>query len=144
MKTKKYALVCLTIVLALAIANFSLTKATDPLTFSHNDKDLVEKTIGEAFTVKINFKNTGSNQGNWSVNVTFEGDSWSWTGTSKNLTLGAGETKALTWNGAVPTNAKIGSMARLVVYYNDSFKALDWWIQVVPDSELTITSSCVE
>jgi hypothetical protein len=30
------------------------------------------------------------------------------------------------------------------VYYDDSFKALNWWIHVVPGAELTIKSSSVE
>ena len=144
MKTKRYALLLLTIVLAIVIANFSLTNATDSLVFSHNDNSVVNKNRGEAFTVKINVKNTGGNEGNWSINITFEGEAWSWTGTAKNITLGAGDTKTLTWDGTVPANAQVGSVARLVVYYNDYFKALNWWIQVVPNSELAIMSSYVQ
>jgi hypothetical protein len=48
------------------------------------------------------------------------------------------------WSGVVPINATLGSVARLVVYYEDSYKALDWWIRVVPGAELTIQSSAVE
>ena len=51
--------------------------------------------------------------------------------------------RTLTWGGTVQANASVGSVARLVVYYNDSFQALDWWIHVVPGAELSITSSTV-
>jgi hypothetical protein len=35
-------------------------------------------------------------------------------------------------------------MARLIVYYDNSFVPLDWWIHVVPSAELAITSSTLE
>jgi hypothetical protein len=142
--TKKYALLFLSIALLIVIVNFSITNATNALTFSPQGNGVVDKAQGEAFTVKITVKNTGKTDGNWSVNIAFEGESWSWIGTSQNLTLKAGSTKTLTWNGNVPTNATINSVARLVMYYNDSFNALNWWIHVVPGAELTITSSSVE
>jgi hypothetical protein len=44
----------------------------------------------------------------------------------------------LTWEGTVPANASVGSVARRVVYYNDSFQALDWWIHVAPGAGLSI------
>lgn len=144
MKTKRYALLLLTIVLAIVIANFSLTNATDSLVFSHNDNSVVTKNRGEAFTVKINVKNTGSNDGNWSINITFEGESWSWKGSPKNVMLEAGESKTLMWDGTVPANSQVGSVARLVVYYDDSFKALNWWIHVAACSDLAIVSSYVQ
>jgi hypothetical protein len=143
MKTKKYAILCLTITLIIAMASFSLTQATDTLSFTNNDNGVAHKTKGETFTVKLNVKNTGDNAGNFSINVTFEGEAWSWTGIQKNVTLGAGETKLLTWDGKVPNDAKVGSVARLIAYYDDSFKALNWWIHVSSGSELTITSSAV-
>jgi hypothetical protein len=60
------------------------------------------------------------------------------------LTLEPCHTKTSTWNGTVPEDAPIDSMARLIVYYDDSFEPLDWWIHVIDGAELTITSSTVE
>lgn len=141
---KKYVLLFLSVVLVIIAVNFSVTGASVSLACSPQEDGVVDKTRGEAFTVKITFKNTGKTEGNWSINIAFEGESWSWAGTSQNLTLKPGKTKTLTWNGTVPANATINSVARLIVYYNDSFKALDWWIYVVPGAELIITSSNVE
>jgi hypothetical protein len=141
---KKYALLLLAIMLAVLVVNFSTTNASSTLTCSSDDNGVVKKAPGDAFTVKITFKNTGKTEGNWSINIAFEGDSWSQTGTAINLTLKPGNSKTLTWNGNVPANATVNSIARLVVYYNDSFKALDWWILVVPSAELSITASTVE
>jgi hypothetical protein len=112
--------------------------------FACENGGVVDKTQSEAFTVKIAFKNTGTTEGTWSVNIAFEGEKWTWTGTQHSLTLRSGRTKTLTWNGTVPSDAAIDSVARLIVYYNDSFVPLDWWIHVVPGAELTITSSTVE
>ncbi len=141
---KKYAALLLMVVLLVVVVNFSVTNASNSLTFSHSQDGVVDKAHVDAFIVKITFKNTGKTEGNWSVNIAFEGESWSRVGTPQNLTLKPGSTKTLMWNGTVPVNATINSVARLVVYYNDSFKALDWWIHVVPGAELTITSSSVE
>ena len=105
---------------------------------------VVDKTQSEAFTVKITFKNTGKTEGTWSVNIAFEGDAWSWSGTPQSLTLKPESAKTLVWNGIVPCNATVESLARLIVYYDNSFAPLDWWIHVVPGAELTITSSTVE
>jgi len=105
---------------------------------------VVDKAPGCAFTVEIVFKNTGSSEDTWSVNIAFEGENWFWSGAPQNLTLKPSCSKTLTWNGDVPVNATVGSVARLVVYYDDSYKALDWWIHVVPNSELSITSSIVK
>jgi hypothetical protein len=143
MAKKKYALLLLLVMLAVVVVNFAVTNASDTLTCSSND-GVIDKAQGEAFTVKITFKNTGKTDGNWSINIAFEGESWYRTGTAQNLTLKSGSSKTLTWSGTVPDNATIGSVARLVVYYNDSYKALDWWIHVVPGAELSITSSTVE
>jgi hypothetical protein len=141
---KKYALLFLVAVLAVVIINFSVSDTGNSLVFAHNQNcSTVYKAAGDAFTVKITFKNTGKTQGTWSVNIAFE-DTWSQVGTPQNLTLMPGQTETLTWNGFVPANATVGSVARLVVYYDDSFKALNWWIQVIPGAELTIKSSIVE
>jgi hypothetical protein len=105
---------------------------------------VVDKTPSEAFTVEITFKNTGKTEGTWSVNVAFEGEKWAWSGTPQNLTLKPSNMKTLTWNGNVPSNAPIDSMARLIAYYSDSYVRLNWWIHVVAGAELTITSSTVK
>ena len=105
---------------------------------------VIDKAPGCAFTVEIVFENTGSSEDTWSVNIAFEGENWFWSGAPQNLTLKPSRSKTLTWNGNVPVNATVGSVARLVVYYGDSYKALDWWIHVVPNSELSITSSNVK
>jgi hypothetical protein len=142
---KRYALLFLVAVLVVVAVNFSVTETSSPLVFAHDQQDgTVDKVAGDAFTVKITFKNTGKTEGSWGVNIAFEDEVWSQVGVSQNLTLESGETETLTWNGAVPANATVGSVARLVVYYDDSFKALNWWIHVVPGSELTIESSSVE
>jgi hypothetical protein len=142
---KRYALLFLVAVLVVVALSFSLTETSSPLVFAHNQKDgVVDKGAGDAFTVKITFKNTGKTEGSWSVNIAFEDEVWSQVGASQNLTLDSGETETLTWNGSVPANATVGSVARLVVYYDDSFEALNWWIHVVPGAELAIKSSSVE
>ena len=143
MAKKKYGVLLLAVMLTVLVLNFSVTNATETLTCSSDD-GVVDKAAGNAYTVKITFKNTGQSAGNWSINITFEGDSWSQAGTAMNLTLRSGASKTLTWTGNVPADAPVDSTARLVVYYNDSFKALDWWIHVVPGAELSITSSSVE
>ena len=141
---KKYALFAFSIVLLIVIINFSVTSASDSVVVTSKGNEVVDKGVGDAFKVEVSFKNTGNTQGNWSVSIVFEGASWIWKGTAQSLTLNAGATKKLEWNGVVPANAPINSVARLVVYYGDSFKALDWWIHVVPDAELAVTSSSVE
>jgi len=143
MKSKKYAILCLLIALAVAMASFSLTQATDDIAFTSSNSGTVNKDKGEAFTVKLNVKNTGDDSGEFSINVSFESESWIWKGNPKTITLKVGETKQLTWDGKVPQNAAAGSVARLIVYYGDSYKALDWWICVSSNSELSIISSQV-
>src|SRR3989304_4255627 len=118
---KKYAFLFLSIALVVVIVNFSITGASESMVFSSNDNGVVNKARGDDFAVKITFKNTGQSQGNWSVNMVFEGEFWVWKGALQNLTLNAGSSKTLTWNGIVPNNATINSVARLVVYYDDSF-----------------------
>lgn len=142
---KRYVLLFLVAILVMVAVDFSVTEPSSPLVFAQNQQDgVVDKGAGDAFTVKITFRNTGKAEGSWSVNMAFEDAVWSQVGVTQNLTLESGETKTLTWNGVVPANATVGSVARLVVYYDDSFKALNWWIHVVPGAELTIDSSCVE
>ena len=143
--TKKYGMMLLSIILAVVIIGSSLVDTEESLVFAHNqDCSTVYKAAGDAFTVKITFKNTGKTEGTWGINIAFEDSVWSQVGESQSLTLISGQTETLVWNGVIPSNAAVGSVARLVVYYNDSFKALDWWIYVVSSAELTIKSSIVE
>lgn len=124
--------------------NFSFTNATDPLEFSEKRSEVVEKVQGEVFTVEIGFKNTGKNEGRWNISIVFEGEHWFQIGNSQYLELEPSEEKIMSWAGIVPTDAPLDSVARLVVYFEDSFKPLNWWIYVVPGAELTIKSSCVK
>ena len=141
---RKHALLLLPVALLIgAILTLSVAVANDSVAFSSQDKGVVDKTPDASFTATITFQNTGLSEGTWSVNVAFEGDSWSWHGAPKSLTLSKNEKKTLVWNGLVPSNAAINSVARLIVYYDDSYTALDWWIHVVPASELTIKDSSV-
>jgi len=143
--TRKNGLLFLAIVtVAIVALNFAIAGADDAVTITAQDKGTVLKNPSESFTVSITFQNTGSSDGSWTVNIVFEGDSWNWKGTAKTLTLKANEKKTLDWNGAVPSNAAFGSIARLVVYYGDAVKALDWWIQVGSNAELSIQSSNVK
>ena len=142
---KKYALVLSAVVVLIITVGFSATGAANQsLACSTYNNGVVDKTQCELFVVKIAFKNTGKAEGNWSVNIAFEGEAWSWSGTPQTLTLKPENAKTLVWNGSVPCNATVDSVVRLIVYYDNSFKALDWWIHVVPGAELTITSSTVE
>lgn len=103
---------------------------------------VVDKTLGEEFTVQVVFKNKGKTEGTWSVNVAFE-DDWVWEGTAQDLTLRPCKRKTLTWNGKVPSDAPIDSTARLVVYFDGDFEAQNWWIHVVSAAELTVVCSRV-
>jgi len=142
---KRYSVLLLVALLAVVIVNFSRSDTTDSLVFAHEqDCNTVDKAAGDAFTVKIVCVNTGKTEGKWSVNIAFEDSSWVQVGAPQNLTLAPGETATLVWEGAVPANAAVNSVTRLVVYYNDSFKALNWWIHVVPGAELSVKSSIVE
>ena len=112
-------------------------------TVACNENGVVDKASSDAFTVEIGFKNIGKTVGMWSVNIAFEGENWTWIGASQNLTLQSDSTRTLTWFGTVPENASIDSVARLIVYYDDTIVALNWWIHVVPKAQLAITSSTV-
>jgi hypothetical protein len=103
----------------------------------------VDKSPGESFNVEITFKNKGSTEGTWEVTAAFEGDFWIWDGYEKLLTLDAGEKKTLEWEGNVPGDASADSVARLILYYDNEFKALDWWIHVEFEAELRIIDSKV-
>jgi len=141
---KKLSLIVFSAVLLIIMFNFSFTNATDPLEFSEKRSEVVEKVQGEVFTVEIGFKNTGKNEGRWNISIVFEGEHWFQIGNSQYLELEPSEEKIVSWAGIVPTDAPLDSVARLVVYFEDSFKPLNWWIYVVPGAELTIKSSCVK
>jgi hypothetical protein len=144
---KKYVplLFAIAVMLTIIMVSFSATGIdSKSLACSACDSGIVNKTQCEAFVVKMTFKNTGESEGSWSVNVALEGDSWSWSGASQNLTLTSGTAKTLIWKGNVPCNATVGSMARLIVYHDDSFTPLNWWIHVIPGAELSIVSSILE
>ena len=142
---KRYGMLLIVVVLAVVIANLAINDTNNSLVFAHNqDSSIVDKAPGDAFTVKITFKNTGETEGTWNTNIAFEDNAWSQVGTPQNLTLLPGQKETLVWDGVVPTDAPVGSVARLVVYYDDSFKALSWWIHVVQGAELCIKSSLVE
>jgi hypothetical protein len=143
---KKYALASVAIMVLVIVAGFSIVgSGNEGLNcFACDGGGVVDKTPCEAFMVKVGFKNTGKTEGTWSVNIAFEGEKWTWSGAAQNLTLKPNKSKTLAWNGEVPCDAPVDSVARLIVYYNDSFVALDWWIHVISDAKLTITSSNVE
>lgn len=141
---KKHISTLLVVSMAIVVISTTASSKNSGLTCSACGNGVVEKMMGETFTVKINFKNSGTTKGVWSVNIAFESESWSWTGTSQVLTLRSGNGKMLIWDGTVPTNVQIGSIARLVVYYNDSYQPLDWWIYVTNGAELAISSSVVK
>jgi hypothetical protein len=144
---KRLALLSVAVVTMAIFVAFLALSLDDP-SFSclacSGSSGVVDKAQCESFKVRITFNNTGKTEGTWSVNIAFEGESWSWTGTSQFLTLKPYKTETLTWNGSVPCNAPIGSVARLIVYYNDSFTSLNWWVHVVPGARLSIASSTVE
>ena len=144
---KKPALVAAITITAL-LAALSMTYLLKPskgapLDFEVLCSGTVEKKPGESFKVKITFKNKGTTEGTWSTAVTFEGDSWVWEGERKELVLGPDERQTLKWKGNVPTDAEVGSIARLIVYYDGDYVALNWWIHVIPGAELCIIDSKV-
>ena len=141
----KLILLSLSIVTLVLLAGISATTPNYAfLTVAACENGIVDKIVLEVFTVEITFKNPGKTQGTWSINIVFEGEKWVWIGTPQSLTLKPDNSKKLTWEGNVPTKASIDSVARLVVYYDDSFTTLNWWIHVVPAAELAITSSTVK
>ncbi len=103
----------------------------------------VEKRRGESFTTSVTLRNTGTTRRSWNVAVAFEGNVWNWEGNQRTLDLRPGKQQSLSWEGCVPEEAEVGSVARLVVYYDDSCAALDWWILVVSGETLEIVQSTV-
>jgi hypothetical protein len=144
---KKFALLSLALITIIVTLGFSsMGSDNESLACLACDDcgGVVDKAACEGFTVKITFRNTGKAEGTWSVNIAFEDEAWSWSGTPKTLTLKPCHKKTLTWNGTVPEDAPIDSIARLIVYYDDSFEPLDWWIHIIDGAELAITSSTVK
>ena len=142
---KRFILLSLVAATLIIVADFSTASVgNQSLACSACGDGIVDKVSCEIFTVQITFKNTGKTEGAWSVNIAFEGESWTWSGAPQTLTLKSCRSKTLTWNGSVPCDAPVDSVARLIVYYDDSFTPLNWWIHVVPGAELTITSSTIE
>ena len=143
---KKAIAIVITILLVLGTLSivylFKQTQAV-PLDMEIRCGGTVDKKPGESFIVKITFKNKGTVEGMWKISVTFEGDDWTWKGEEKLLTLKPCETKTLTWEGNVPEEAAVDSVARLIVYYDNDFVALNWWIKVIPGAELCIVDSKV-
>ena len=140
-------IVSLTVTFAAVIIAFSVLviRPHEALTcLACEGSSVVDKAQGETFTVRVTLKNVGKTEGTWTVNVAFEGEEWSWSGTPKTLTLKQCHKKTLTWIGNVPSDAQVDTVARLIVYYGDSFAPQDWWIHVIEGAELTITSSSVE
>jgi len=142
---RKLALLPIAVVSLLIIVDFSATSSNNQsLVFACKEGGVVEKAPCQNFSITVTFKNTGKTEGTWSINVAFEGEKWTWSGIPQTLTLKPTKMKTLAWNGNVPCNAPIDSVARLIVYYNDSFTPLNWWIHVVSGAELTVASSTVE
>ncbi len=145
MQKKTVGVVAITL---LALATLSIVYLLRPtqatlLEYETTCSGTVNKKPGESFTVTITFKNKGTSEGTWRVAVTFEGDNWTWKGEEKELTLKPSEKKTLTWEGNVPEDAAVDSVAHLIVYYGDKFVALNWWVHVVSGAELSIVDSKV-
>ena len=147
MQKKPIALVVAILLLSMgAWGSFNLlrpTKATHLLDMGIMCGGTVDKTPGESFTVKIHFRNTGTIRDVWRIAVTFESNNWAWKSDERSLELESGEKKKLIWEGRVPGDADLDSMGRLIVYYDDEFIALNWWIHVTGYSELCVVSSNV-
>jgi hypothetical protein len=127
----------------LSVAYLFLPTQAESLNMESRCKGAVKKRAGESFSVRISFKNKNNANGTWKITVVFEGEKWNWKGEEKQLTLDPFEKKTLTWEGTVPEDAETDSIARLVVYYNNDYTPLDWWIHVIPNPELSITYSQV-
>jgi hypothetical protein len=137
--------IIITLVLGMlgAVHLFRPTQAVSPLDMEITCGGTVDKKPSESFTVEITFKNKGTIKGTWKVAVTFEGDDWTWKAEGKLLALESCEKKTLVWEGVVPEDAVVDSVARLIVYYDDDVVALNWWIHVIPGAELFIVNSKV-
>jgi len=148
MGIKKKPTLTATIIILTLLATLSVTYFFKPSKGASLDCDVlcsgtVDKKPGESFTVKITFKNKGTTEGAWNTSVTFEGDCWIWKGEKKELALEPDKKKTLRWEGNVPVDAEVDSIARLVAYYDGDYVALNWWIHVVSGAELCVVDSKV-
>lgn len=148
MEIRKKPLAAAATVIVLVLAALSIVYLFKPaqaatLDYETTCSGTVDKKPSESFTVKITFKNKGSTEGTWNVAVTFEGEDWTWKGEKKQLSLKPDEKETLTWEGEVPEDAVVDSVARLIVYYDDKYVALNWWIHVVSGAEFCIVDSKV-
>lgn len=141
---KKTIVASLLLAFLMIMGSVSVAGSSDQSLLCMTPRGVVDKAPGDVFFVGITFGNIGKTVGKWSVNVDFEGAKWTWTGVAQNLTLEPSGTEVLKWNGSVPSSAPINSTARLIVYYGDSFVALNWWIHVVPAAQLSIVASTVQ
>lgn len=148
MELRKKEAVTAAVFITLVVAALSIVYVFKPvqatlLEYETTCSGTVDKKPGDSFIIKVTFKNKGSTEGAWNVTVTFEGEEWTWKGEKKELSLEAGEKKTLSWEGTVPANAPVDSIARLVVYYDGEYAALNWWIHIVSGAELHIIDSKV-
>jgi len=127
----------------LSVSYLLLPTQAESLNMEARCNGTVKKRAGESFSVKIDFKNKDNVNGTWRITVVFEGEKWIWKGEEKQLALDPFEKETLTWEGTVPEDAETDSIARLVVYYDNNYTPLDWWIHVVANPELSITYSQV-
>lgn len=121
---------------------FQPTKA-ESLNIDARCEGIVDKRVGEAFTIKVVFRNKGTGEGSWRISVAFEGEDWTWKGEEKQLSLESLERETLSWEGTVPDEAVVDSLARLIVYYDNDFVRQNWWIHIIPNPELAIVHSQV-
>jgi hypothetical protein len=148
MGIKKRSTLTAAIIILTLLATLSITYLFGPSKGASLDFDVlcsgtVDKKPGESFTVKITFKNKGTTEGTWNTTVTFEGDYWIWKGEKKELALEPDNKETLKWQGDVPANAEVDSIARLIVYYDGDYVALNWWIHVISGAELCVVDSKV-
>ena len=137
------AIIILTLLAALSVTNLFKPSKGASLDFDVLCSGTVDKKPGESFTVKITFKNKGTTEGTWNTAVTFEGDYWIWKGEKKELALESDKKETLKWEGNVPVDAEVDSVARLVVYCDGGCVALIWWIHVISGAELCVVDSQV-
>jgi len=148
MGIKKKTTLTATIIILALLSTLSVTYLFTPSKGASLDFDvlcsgIVNKKPGESFTVKITFKNKGTTEGAWNTAVTFEGDYWIWKGEKKELALEPDKKETLKWEGNVPVDAEVNTIARLIAYYDGDFVALNWWIHVISGAELCVVDSKV-
>ncbi|UCE96197.1 MAG: hypothetical protein JSV51_00890 [Candidatus Bathyarchaeota archaeon] len=144
MKKKVFVIAIIVLISLGMLASICLLKPTQaacPLGMETTCLGTIDKEPDEFFEIKITFRNNGERKGTWEIAVTFEGDDWTWKGEKKLLVLNPGKKKTLRWEGEVPEVAAADSIARLIVYYDNMFVAMNWWIHVTDEAELCIVDS---